>query len=413
MIGLPCRAKSRTKPHTDPEMIRIPLLLALAPMMPALAQGTFIVDLANGPGTNFTQIAAAVSAVPSGSILHVRTGNYAAVDINGKALTILAEMPVTLPQLTVRNTGVAQRVMIHGLTTNFGSMEVLNAAGLVMLEGIDGMTTLRVSTSAQVLVRDSTFSFPLFGNTAPTTARIDGGSHVVFESCTLMGKWGENLFGNLIPPSPALDVGLDGTTCRVHLASCIVSGGWGGYYGTLWLQTPYAGAPGIRLDGDSEVRVSGDATHWLGQGNGPVVGFAITGTGSARIDPAVIVDPPLTSNATLTVTRPELANLTCTGGALGSPVAISFHGTDGVLYAIAASYPGTPLPWFGEPDPLWLSPGTTIVQTFGVATANPLQLQWPIPSQAAIAGTTLFWQAVELPPAGGLPLSNPTAVMIR
>src|SRR5437762_9224013 len=41
----------------------------------AIAQ-TFIVDAANGPGTNFTEIATAVAAVPDGAVLMVRAGSY-------------------------------------------------------------------------------------------------------------------------------------------------------------------------------------------------------------------------------------------------------------------------------------------------------------------------------------------------
>lgn len=45
------------------------LLACMTTCLSAAAQGTFVVDSSSGPGTNFTEIQAAVLAVPSGSVL--------------------------------------------------------------------------------------------------------------------------------------------------------------------------------------------------------------------------------------------------------------------------------------------------------------------------------------------------------
>ena len=59
-------------------------------LSPARLAQTFVVDVANGPGTNFTSIATAISAVPDGATLLVRPGVYAeAIRIDGKGLKIL------------------------------------------------------------------------------------------------------------------------------------------------------------------------------------------------------------------------------------------------------------------------------------------------------------------------------------
>jgi hypothetical protein len=69
---------------------RLPCLLALVLSSTLLAQGqAFIVDAAGGPGANFTDLQAAVSAVPSGSTLVVRQGTYGEVTIQAKTLTVI------------------------------------------------------------------------------------------------------------------------------------------------------------------------------------------------------------------------------------------------------------------------------------------------------------------------------------
>src|SRR5262245_49008798 len=73
----------------------ISLLLALPPLC---AQGrVWIVDAANGPGTNFTDLPTAVSSVAAGDVLRVRAGLYAMFQISN-AITILADPGVTVGQ---------------------------------------------------------------------------------------------------------------------------------------------------------------------------------------------------------------------------------------------------------------------------------------------------------------------------
>ncbi|MCA8950523.1 MAG: hypothetical protein KDE27_13545, partial [Planctomycetes bacterium] len=65
-------------------------ILATAVLLTPLACAqTFVVDAANGPGTNFTDIATAVAAVPDGAILEVRPGEYGVFQIQNKSLTIV------------------------------------------------------------------------------------------------------------------------------------------------------------------------------------------------------------------------------------------------------------------------------------------------------------------------------------
>jgi hypothetical protein len=61
----------------------------LAPLLVVFLVPTiWIVDAANGPGTNFTDLPAAVAAAASGDTIIVRSGTYSAFHASGKSLTI-------------------------------------------------------------------------------------------------------------------------------------------------------------------------------------------------------------------------------------------------------------------------------------------------------------------------------------
>jgi pectin methylesterase-like acyl-CoA thioesterase len=70
-----------------------PLLHAAGAALLSLAAGaqTFVVDAANGPGAHFTEITAALQAVPEGAVLRVRAGDYASFTIDGRSVTVLGE----------------------------------------------------------------------------------------------------------------------------------------------------------------------------------------------------------------------------------------------------------------------------------------------------------------------------------
>ncbi|MCA8976080.1 MAG: hypothetical protein KDC98_15265 [Planctomycetes bacterium] len=87
----------------------------LALLLPAtlLAQ-TFVVDINNGPGTSFTTIDAAVAAVPGGSTLIVKAGNYPGFTIAQKSITVLAEARVVAsPAISVTGLTAAQKVVLR------------------------------------------------------------------------------------------------------------------------------------------------------------------------------------------------------------------------------------------------------------------------------------------------------------
>lgn len=81
-------------------------LIAVVTLLPTI----WIVDAANGPGTNFTDLPQAVAAATSGDTIIVKAGAYTCFDVSGKALTILgagaASTVVSLPGIFGPQTGI-------------------------------------------------------------------------------------------------------------------------------------------------------------------------------------------------------------------------------------------------------------------------------------------------------------------
>ena len=99
-------------------------MLASRPMRPVLATAllasaavaqTFVVDAGNGPGTNFTSIAAAVATVPEGATLLVRSGSYAGFAVT-RGVTILGDSGVAITgPVQVTATTALQPVTLRNL----------------------------------------------------------------------------------------------------------------------------------------------------------------------------------------------------------------------------------------------------------------------------------------------------------
>src|SRR5438034_950480 len=105
--------------------------LLLASISPAQ---TYVV--AAGGGGQFTDLPAAIAAVPSGSTLHVKAGSYSAFTVQGMTLTILAETPGSATILVAS----AQPVVVTGI----GASDHVHVSGFVV-KGVTGTTSPTVS----------------------------------------------------------------------------------------------------------------------------------------------------------------------------------------------------------------------------------------------------------------------------
>lgn len=393
--------------------------LAVAPLFaPTLrAQATFVVDAAGGPGASFAEIAAAVSAVPDGSVLLVRPGNYAAVDIDAKGITIVCEPGVavgafagTSTFLAVRNTASAQLVAAVGMQPPAGQrfgIVVAAAAGPVVLDGAGASAgTVVVLASSQVALRNYELR-ATNGAAGDPAARVELGARVVFEGCSLRGADAAGVDA----ATPGLFVGSTGAASVAECAQSPIRGGDGALSGSGTLP----GAPACALQ-NGRVRALGRVSDVLASGlevGGAATAPAVAGFGEAELGYPIAVLASAVHAPTVSLTRPWLPSLACGAATLGGTTIVRRHGAPLSAYAIALGLPAPATP-YGDWS-LWLD-GTAVVVQAGIslpAIHASVAVQVWVPNVPALRGQTFFWQAADLRPNGALDLSTPASMTIR
>ena len=218
----------------------------------------WIVDAANGPGTNFTNIPPAIAAAGNGDTILVRPGTYSAFNVNGKGLTI-------------RGSGAAS-TMVSGATTTISGVpagSVFYVGGLKFLAGTSvpdpSYPGLRV-VGSEVVLADVMASGVICCILSGTPGlSLEGGALVHAARCTFTGTLGYSSQGGhgavLIGSLLAAD------------ACTFTGGGAGGGF------APYSGA-GVVVNGGAAVlsrcsAIGGNASLGFG-GHGVAVlnGFA-------------------------------------------------------------------------------------------------------------------------------------------
>jgi len=392
-----------------------------------------VVDAANGPGANFTDIASAVAAVPDGARLLVRPGSYGAFAIAGKGVTVLCEPGVhMLDAVTVSGTSKAQAVILSGLdwpvatvTTGTALLELRGCAGPVLLEAITqpghygclntipGWCTRIVGVDAQgcgqVVLRSCTIRC--------TVAFAD--SEAVVESCRIEGENGgvlNNGNGPWLYSRVAMSLWHGHTQIVGNSTLVGGSGAWGG------LLSPAGGnAAGITLL-DADLRLldgSVAAGSTVGPWNPPAAAIStysglntIRTTARATILPTPGgVMPPISGAAAVVGPMP---GVTSTSTSPGSSMLVSTQSEPGDLIVLLFGFPGQPLPVPGFADAFWLDPLYHFFFQVGVQNgAAPLQATLAVPNQPALRGMRVCWQSVAAGAATGLSVSNPSWALVR
>jgi hypothetical protein len=233
-------------------------LLAILPTI-------WIVDAANGPGTNFTDIPAAVTAAANGDTILVRPGTYTAFNVNGKALTMR---------------GAGAGTSVAGSTTTISGVpsgSVFYVSGMAFVAGttppVTGYPGLRV-VGSEVALADVTASGVTTLLQGTPGLWVEGGSVVHAARCSFTGTLGYSQAGG----HGALLVG-----GLLAADACTFTGGGsgGGFF-------PVSGA-GIVVNGGAAVlsrcsAFGGNATLGFG-GHGIAVlnGFARIAGNSANL----------------------------------------------------------------------------------------------------------------------------------
>jgi hypothetical protein len=353
----------------------------------AAAAQTFVVDASNGPGANFTDLPTAVAAVPDGAVLDVRPGSYAAFTIVNKGLSVLfrpGAMVSSAATVAVSVTGTSpqQTVVLRGMVVDpllGGQILCTNCLGLVSLANCTSTNRtgplLVVSNCSQVEATRCTlgdFTTTMVG------AELDHSS-VVFRTSQIAGG------------SP---YALRAIAGQLQLVDTAV----GGF-------PIYSILTGIELQGGDLRMVGGSASSFFN--------YAISGTGTARIDPSVVLTGSTLGGVAQISPAVQASSLsmpavTATDGPLGGSLTVDLRGPAGDFGALLAGLPGPPLAFPGIADPSWMLPGTEVVcATAILAAGTRLSITVPVPNVAALRGTRIVWQGASFGAANGLQASNP------
>src|SRR5262249_28568925 len=139
---------------------------------------TFVVDQANGPGTNFTTLVAAVAAVPDGAVLLVRPGTYAGFAISQKGLLVLADPGVTLSSdVTVSNTAPQQQTLLRGFV--WTSNNVVSGPAFLRLASCQGAVAVEAMSTPTPNFACAGAVFP-----CPKAVYATACAALMFRSCT-------------------------------------------------------------------------------------------------------------------------------------------------------------------------------------------------------------------------------------
>lgn len=388
---------------------RMCILTSLATAATLLAQGpTFVVDAANGPGTNYTDLQTAVSLVPSGSTLIVRQGTYPQVTIASKALTVLGGAGVDVSgSFAVQGVGPLQRVTVFGVRVlGSAGIAIDNAAGAVTWDGLlTHASRLVVTNSSQVDVRNlDVSSTPQTGVPSAPPCTVSTNSSVVLEQCTLLGMDLGSLLSGQLPTSALLI-----TQSFVQLVNTSALGGDGGF---AWNGSGYvivAAAPAVRMV-NGTLRARG--LHPITGGHSVPPAPGIDGSGTAQVD--ALIQLTALAGSGIALTRPILTRLVAENAAPGGAMLVRRSGPSGTLCVIAASLrsPATSLP--GNPDPVWVDTANPVLCAVGiVASSGIFSSSIPVPSPPTLLGTEVIWQAVDFDASGQWALTNPSPSLVR
>jgi len=395
--------------------------LALAVFASAVTAQTFVVDIAGGPGANFTNLQTAIDTVPDGAVLLIRPGNYPYVQITGKGLSLLATAPgVNLGALfadpiVVQNLRATQALTLRGLRILYGGgqamIDVHQCAGPVLIDDFDFDRTVNgtsnlfpigiaIDTCAQVTVRNSRI--------LAYEAISAFYSSVVIENCELIGQDAFDAGHASIIAGTAVSTG----SSDVTFARCQVRGGNGWSTSSGTVVAPPSAA--IRSFG-ARIRICDD-------GNGSyTAGLLPAGTPTPAVDGpsgTVVRDPsPVLAGSNgggavgagiVDIVRP-LPSLRTVSAPPGGTVHADVTTPLGELVLLAVALPGPVLAVPGVDGTFWLDPGTAFLATFGIPQPGaPVQHSIAVPSGPALVGARFAWQAVAYSAADGLRASNPS-----
>lgn len=412
-----------------PAKKRIHFLVALvATASLGAAQRIWIVDAANGPGTDFRELQPALNASRAGDTVLVRRGGYTQAATNKGVRLIggdgvrLTTTRSDLPPFRLSGLPAGEDFVMQGFEISSRGLASTNAC--LRLENCKGRITL-----ADLQVR----SVPLLFTAGGAGLAMTDCAQVSFLGGTLTGAPGLLATKSVLSVTNGKLVGtdalgvleygwpshhaLEAAQSQVLLSFCELRGGRGAnnrYRGT------FQGSPAAILR-SCDTSAGGDNRAFFEAGdppatNGTSVPAIDTTSGTLVLDPAIRLAPkagapPIQGDAK--VAKRRLSALFATGGPPGSAIIMELYSPSGHVLALLAGIPGDRLMLpFGA---LWLDLRSLLVMQ--VAVQNPGEhhrFVFVLPALLKLVGQPIVLQALSTPARRlSLTFSNPAPVVVR
>ena len=381
----------------------------------AVAQKTWIVDAAGGPGTNYKDLPAAVQAASSGDVLLIRSGSYKPATIT-KGLRLLGESGATISTApTTSLNEVPLRV------DRLPAGQVCVVQGL-SIQGRSGFTVLQLSdNSGSVVLRNLTLGYS--AGVGDHTLKIERCKAVHVPNCT--ASMGATILQSTVAIAASsfsrktASFPINGSMVAIYVASSnldligVQATGQSGVHPYLISRVALSAV-------GSKIRILGDATSVYQPGAFNPLSVSLPAL-QGQMGSTLEIDPRVTLKSTGTAAKHvgfsqvrsrRIPILATSGGALGSSVVVDLWSPPKDLFAVFASLPGTPvdLPPLGR---AWFSPSLMIPMGSGAQGATG---QWrrvlPVPNNPALRGLPVLWQSVT-GSVSSIELSNPSVVVVQ
>jgi hypothetical protein len=388
--------------------------LALCGLVTTTRAQTFVVDAANGPGTHFTSLVAAVAAVPDGAVLDVRPGSYAGFSLSGKGLTVLGQPGVAITStIAIGNTQAHHTIVLRELawpTAQLASGNTLlqldTCRGPVLLEhlaqpphtnclpgsplgGCHRTTGLSAQRCAQLAVQQCTLQC--------TAQLVDCDTLVVGSTIA-----GESAFLAWTMQAGRTALLVQGGRVQIAGASTVTGGNGypAGRFGA-------AAGHGVGAVG-GDVRILDGI---VGAGvNGWLPGYTVWTSGATlRIAPRVALFGPFGP----LIGTDVMPTASGQGAAPGGTLTAAVRSEPGDVVIVVVGLPGPPTLLAGAQDAFWIDAGVHVFATVGVQGVAPVTANVAVPPIPALRGTRLHWQGACFGPATGFQASNPVVALVH
>ena len=283
--------------------------VALVLLQSPAAATTYLVDVANGPGTDFTQITSAVAAASPGDTLLVMPGQYASFVLD-KSLAIVGQgepgNEARTPTMTVQSLPAGSTTAIASLDAT--QVVLINSPGAMLLDDVRA-DTVSVSFCADVRFR----RLEVTGGMQCGNARVEVADSLLegrdsIDTCTCC-NWPHT-------PGPG-GVGLSLSGGETHLSRTSVRGGTGGSISCadtgICDGFGGAGGTGIALSNGARLSLSGSGNSFVQGGPG---GNSVCASGGNGLPGLALAFPPGTE---VRISGMTLAGQVSGGGTWSSP----------------------------------------------------------------------------------------------